>query len=115
MTARDFPTDLTLCFIGPAISPDGQRFFFLSTRPQAGQEEKSGWVYQDIWVMDREGEVWGEPYNLGAPVNSEAPEYFPSVTADGTLYFTREREDRVSETWRARYVSSRAGRLPGRL
>jgi Tol biopolymer transport system component len=90
--------------IEPAISPDGQRFFFLSTRPQAGQEEKSGWVYQDIWVMDREGEDWGAPYNLGAPVNSEAPEYFPSVTADGTLYFTREREDRVSETWRSRLV-----------
>ena len=44
--------------IEPAISPDGQRFFFLSTRDRRpGQEEKSGWVYQDIWVMDREGDV----------------------------------------------------------
>jgi hypothetical protein len=90
--------------IEPAISPDGQRFFFLSTRPQPGQEEKPGWAYQDIWVMDREGEVWGEPYNLGPPVNSDAPEYFPSVTNDGTLYFTREGEDRVSATWRSRFV-----------
>jgi hypothetical protein len=90
--------------IEPAISPDGQRFFFLSTRPQEGQEEKSGWVYQDIWVMDRDGETWGEPYNLGPPVNSDAPEYFPAVTVGGTLYFTREREDRVSETWRSRLV-----------
>jgi hypothetical protein len=90
--------------IEPAISPDGQRFFFLSTRPQAGQEEKSGWVYQDIWVMDREGEAWGEPYNLGSPVNSDAPEYFPSVTTDGTMYFTREGEDRVSVTMRSRLV-----------
>jgi hypothetical protein len=90
--------------IEPAISPDGQRFFFLSTRPQPGQEEKPGWVYQDIWVMDREGEVWGEPYNLGPPVNSDAPEYFPSLTNDGTLYFTREGEDRVSATWRSRFV-----------
>jgi hypothetical protein len=90
--------------IEPAISPDGQRFFFLSTRPQAGQEEKSGWVYQDIWVMDREGDSWGEPYNLGPPVNSDAPEYYPSVTTDGTIYFTREGEDRVSATWRSRLV-----------
>ena len=90
--------------IEPAISPDGERFFFLSTRPQAGQEEKSGWVYQDIWVMDREGGTWSEPYNLGPPVNSDAPEYFPSVTTDGTLYFTREGEDRVSATWRSRFV-----------
>ena len=90
--------------IEPTISPDGQRFFFLSTRPQAGQEEKPGWVYQDIWVMDREGGAWSEPYNLGPPVNSDAPEYFPSVTTDNTIYFTREGEDRVSATWRSRLV-----------
>jgi hypothetical protein len=90
--------------IEPAISPDGQRFFFLSARPQQGQEEKPGWAYQDIWVMDREGESWGEPYNLGPPVNSDAPEYFPSVMADGTIYFTREGEGRVSATWRSRFV-----------
>ena len=66
--------------IEPSISADGQRFFFLSTRPQPHQEEKPGWVYQDIWVMDREGDGWGEPSNLGPPVNTDAPEYFPSVT-----------------------------------
>lgn len=90
--------------IEPTISADGQRLFFLSTRPQTGQEEKSGWVYQDIWVVDRKGDGWGEPYNLGPPVNSDAPEYFPSITADGTLYFTREGEDRVSLTYRSRLV-----------
>ena len=90
--------------IEPAISPDGQRFFFLSTRPQPGQEPKEGWVYQDIWVMEREGDGWGEPSNLGAPVNSDAPEYYPSVTADGTLYFTREGADGVSSTYRSRLV-----------
>lgn len=93
--------------IEPAISADGQRFFFLSTRPQAGQEEKPGWVYQDIWVMDREGDDWGEPYNLGPPVNSDAPEYFPSVTSDGTLYFTREGEDQVSSTYRSRFIDGK--------
>ena len=90
--------------IEPTISPDGQRFYFLSTRPQPGQEEKSGWVYQDIWVRDRQGDRWGEPYNLGPPVNSELPEYYPSVTTDGSMYFTREGEDRVSATYRSRLV-----------
>ena len=90
--------------IEPAISADGQRFYFLSTRPQPGQEEKPGWVYQDIWVMDREGDGWGEPYNLGPPVNTDAPEYYPSITADGTLYFTREGEDRKSSIYRSRSV-----------
>ena len=39
--------------------------------------------------MDREGDRWGEPRNLGAPVNTDQAEYFPAVTDDGTLYFTR--------------------------
>lgn len=95
--------------IEPAISPDGQRFFFLSTRPQADQEPREGWVYQDIWVMDREGGGWGEPTNLGPPVNTEAPEYYPSVTADGSLYFTREGADGVSATYRSRLVDGAYG------
>ncbi len=90
--------------IEPAISPDGNRFFFLSNRPPDGQEKKPGWGHQDIWVMDRGGDVWGEAYNLGPPVNTDAPEYFPSVTEDGTLYFTREGEGRVSAIYRSRLV-----------
>ncbi len=88
----------------PSISPDGQRFFFLSARPPEGQEEKPGWAYQDIWVMDRVGDGWSEPSNLGPPISSDAPEYYPSVTEDGTIYFTREGPDRVSSTYRSRLV-----------
>ncbi|RLE22478.1 MAG: hypothetical protein DRJ65_13800 [Acidobacteria bacterium] len=88
----------------PCISPDGTKFFFISTRPQEGQEPKSGWVYQDIWVMDRKGQGWGPPRNLGPPVNTDAPEYFPSITSDGTIYFTREGQDRVSKTYRSRPI-----------
>ena len=88
----------------PAISPDGQRFFFLSARPPEGQDEKPGWAYQDIWVMDRLGDTWSEPVNLGPPVSTEAAEYYPSITTDGTIYFTREREDGVSVTMRSRLV-----------
>ncbi|MFH1842328.1 MAG: hypothetical protein ABIF77_03915 [bacterium] len=88
-------------FLEPAISPDGQRFFFLSDRPE-GDEEPGD---RDIWVMDRQGDNWGEPYNLGPPVNSGAPEYFPSVTYDGTLYFTRsDPETRIDTIWRSRLV-----------
>jgi hypothetical protein len=74
----------------PHITPDGRRIMFLSTRPDEGKPPAQGWVYQDIWVADRTEDGWSEPYNLGPPVCTEAPEYFPSVTRDGTLYFTRE-------------------------
>jgi len=92
----------------PFITPDGNKFMFLSTRPKPGYEPKPGWSYQDIWVMDREGDHWGEPYNLGEPVNTEEPEYFPSVTKDGTLYFTRgKKATRESYIYRSKLVEGK--------
>ena len=69
----------------PALSPDGQSLFFYSTRPAYAGAKDS----QDLWVVRRMGNLWGEPENLGLPVNTPAAEFFPSVTADGTLYFCR--------------------------
>lgn len=86
----------------PAISPDGQRFFFLSNRPLPGSSEPHG--SEDIWVMERTDGGWSEPSNLGPPVNSAAPEFFPSVTRDGTLYFTRRGEGRSETIFRSRFV-----------
>ena len=86
----------------PHISPDGKRLLFLSTRTQGEADPEPGWNNQDIWIMDREGDVWGKAWNPGPPVNTEKPEYFPSVTRDGTLYFTREEEQRQNALYRAR-------------
>jgi len=93
----------------PHIAPDGKRFFFLSTRPNDGSEPKAGWTNQDIWVMDKlETGDWSEPYNLGAPVNSAAPEFFPSVTTNGTIYFTRETDgEQASFIFRSRLVDGK--------
>jgi dipeptidyl aminopeptidase/acylaminoacyl peptidase len=87
--------------VEPAISPDGKRFFFLSNRPDTahGKSDRN----QDIWVMDRKEDGWSEPYNLGPPVNTEGAEFFPSVTRDGTLYFTRGDAGR-SVIMRSRFV-----------
>ncbi len=100
----------------PALSPDGKRLFFLSTRPKDGSAPKPGWVNQDIWMVERIANGWSEPTHLGEPVNSADEEFYPSLTRDGTLYFTRGREKgKVSEVWRARWDGSRfakAERLP---
>jgi hypothetical protein len=92
----------------PAISPDGGKFYFLSNRPADGSElppeEVGSWTNQDIWVMDRTDRGWGEPYNLGAPVNSDAAEFFPSVTEDGTIYFTRQPNNQEGYIYRSRLV-----------
>lgn len=69
----------------PAISPDGERFFFYSTRPHAAGGEDP----QDLWTMDRTATGWSEPRPVGPPVNTEAPEFFPSLDRAGNLYFCR--------------------------
>jgi WD40-like Beta Propeller Repeat len=35
---------------------------------------------------------WGAPVNPGAPVNSEASEYYPLAAANGALYFVSRRK-----------------------
>lgn len=114
-----FARDARFFHLEPAIAPDGSRFFFLSTRVPADRapttEEIRSWTNQDIWVMDRVGDAWGEPYNLGPPVNTDAAEFFPSVTRDGTLYFTRGTQDgQESYIYRSRLLDGRY-REPERL
>jgi len=100
----------------PALSADGKRLYFLSTRPKDGGPPKPGWVNQDLWFVERTATGWSEPRNVGEPVNSADEEFYPSLTRDGTLYFTRGREEgKVSEVWRARWEGGRflkAERLP---
>jgi len=69
----------------PSFSPDGNKLYFVSQRPL----EKGGYEKDfDIWYTEKNGTMWGEPVNLGEPVNTEANEFYPSFTSDGTLYFT---------------------------
>jgi Tol biopolymer transport system component len=72
------------------ITRDGKQMFFISKRPLSNATNREPRKL-DIWVMDRTASGWGEPRNLGAPVNSEESEYFPTVTNDGTLYFGSRR------------------------
>jgi Tol biopolymer transport system component len=70
----------------PFITLDGQRFFFISTRPVNGKPKED----TDIWMMRKQGAGWSEPEHLAA-VNSETNEWFPTVSKNGNLYFGSER------------------------
>ncbi len=73
----------------PHFSPDGEKLYFASNRPL----EKGGQTKDfDIWYVERTNDAWGEPVNVGSPVNTPANEFYPSVTEAGTLYWCAVRE-----------------------
>jgi Tol biopolymer transport system component len=68
----------------PAFSTDGTKLYFASNRPVQGNTPKDF----DIWVVSRENGQWGEPQNLGAPINTPEDEFYPAVARNGNIYFT---------------------------
>ena len=71
----------------PFLSPDNLKLFFVSNRPLTKQGELKD---VDIWFVERTSITsdWSEPKNIGAPINTEADEFYPSVAKNGNLYFT---------------------------
>jgi Tol biopolymer transport system component len=90
----------------PHITPDGTKFFFLSNRPPPGKEAKPGWLYQKIWMMNRTETGWSEPQMVEGPISSENNEFFPSVTNEQVLYFTRSAKDGIPLIYRSVYKNS---------
>jgi Tol biopolymer transport system component len=68
----------------PAFSVDGNTLYFSSNRPIQGSIAKDF----DIWKVNRVGNTWGQPENLGTTINTETDEFYPSIAKNGNLYFT---------------------------
>jgi WD40-like Beta Propeller Repeat len=85
----------------PAFSPDGMKLFFSSNRPLNGVAIKDF----DIWCVEKKNGEWGQPKNIGEPVNTMADEYYPSITATGNLYFTAAHKNGVGkeDIWLAKW------------
>lgn len=66
-----------------ALSPDGNRLYFCSEMPSVWDSAEGF----DIWYVERIGEGWSEPINVGKKINSPYGETQPSFTADGSMYF----------------------------
>jgi len=92
----------------PFVAPDGKRIFFASLRPVDGVEPKNHRDF-NIWFVEKTASGWSEPKHVGAAINSPAYENYPSVAANGTLYFAGEREGGKggNDLYRARLVNGK--------
>ena len=65
----------------PALSADGLTLLFVSMRP-------GGLGSHDLWMSTRTSveEPFGEPVNLGSPLNSSAGDGGPALSADGRTF-----------------------------
>lgn len=70
------------------LSFDNLRLYFASNRPLI--DSKTDTKDFDIWYVQRQkvDDSWGEPINLGAPINTVNDEFFPSLTKSNNLYYT---------------------------
>lgn len=98
-----FAQDSKYKYIEPCLSYDGSKIFFASNRNL--NDSTSGKNNFDIWFAERKNNSWSEPTNLGEPISTSAPEFFPSLTKTGTLYFTREAENGTSLIMRSKFVN----------
>ena len=81
--------DATATELSPSVAPDGA-IYFASTRLREPGDARSD---LDLWVARPTPTGFAPAEHLGAPINSTATEVGPSVTRDGTLYFTSSRVD----------------------
>lgn len=100
-----FARDTMFFFAEPALSFDGSKIFFLSTKPREGEKRKPGWNNQNIWVAERNVDgTWGDAKPLPQNINA-LEEFYPSLTRNGTLYFCRtDAKTKVSQILRSELV-----------
>ena len=81
----------------PFLTKNSLRLYFVSNRPIDESVNKSGNF--DIWYVDRESvdSEWGNPQNIGPPINTEYNEFYPSLSQNGNLYFTSDNPSSIGK------------------
>jgi outer membrane protein OmpA-like peptidoglycan-associated protein/tetratricopeptide (TPR) repeat protein len=75
--------------VTPFIHADGQTLYFTSEgHPGIGEKD----LFYSRWEVENKG--WGEPKNMGIPINTEKDEGTLVISLDGkTAYFASDRDD----------------------
>ncbi|MHC4945039.1 MAG: TolB-like translocation protein [Planctomycetota bacterium] len=93
--------------VDPFVSHDGNTVYYCSDRPRSGGSEPED--NYDIWFVERTETGWADPINMGPPINSDAHEFYPSMTREGTMYFQSHREGGIgsADIYRSERVDDR--------
>lgn len=67
----------------PSISNNGQVLYFVS-------DMDGGYGGLDIWMVEKSGDSWGKPVNMGGVINTPGNEVFPYIRDNGELYFSSD-------------------------
>lgn len=69
----------------PSFSPDGKRIYFISNRPVKGDAANG---HLEIWYVEKQQDgAWGPAKTIEAVVAVEGHKSYPSIAADGSIYF----------------------------
>lgn len=74
----------------PFFSSDGNRIYFISTRPLPGEAQPGG---EKIWFADRTAGGWAKPQPLDPAVNAHPMHWEFSLDREGNLYFAGQAPD----------------------
>jgi len=76
--------------IDVTLSPDGNKILFSSRRPVPGSDEPK--EDYDFWMVERQGNTWGNLKHLGEDINSDSQDFYPVMTNSRAIYFSSQRE-----------------------
>ncbi len=85
----------------PFVSPDGNRLYFCSNQPTG--ESGARPHHHEICYAERSGDGWGEPVRIDFGGGYGGVGTFPSVAANGNLYFNTTYGDEASDIYVSRY------------
>lgn len=72
-------------FNDPFLSKDESRLYFISDRATDGAGPKKDF---DIWYLTREGDTWSEPKRPTGAINTQADEYYVSISDKDKMFFS---------------------------
>lgn len=76
--------------IDPIFSTDGKRIYFTSRRPMNEGRDKSDDT--NLWFVEHNNGVFGEPEELSDVINNGANQYYNSISGRGTILFHAKNE-----------------------